>query len=150
MPNNQVDTIPRSGDAPLASNTRSRSQILVGTRFAAALFVVFFHFGKNTPLIADRAWSPILLSGPLAVSYFYVLSGFIMATVYRSIETKEIWYLLAKPICQTLSSLPSRALLVRLCPALDEDGPRAGSVSNSGLGAGTRTQHDRAGLVSVD
>jgi peptidoglycan/LPS O-acetylase OafA/YrhL len=89
MPNNQVDTIPRSGDAPLASNHAVALSNLGWTRFAAALFVVFFHFGKNTPLIADRAWSPILLSGPLAVSYFYVLSGFIMATVYRSIELKK-------------------------------------------------------------
>jgi peptidoglycan/LPS O-acetylase OafA/YrhL len=88
MPTNKVDTVPRSGDAPLPNKTRSSAPIFVG-RFAAALFVVFFHFGKNTPLIADRAWSPILLSGPLAVSYFYVLSGFIMATVYRSIELKK-------------------------------------------------------------
>jgi peptidoglycan/LPS O-acetylase OafA/YrhL len=89
MLNNQIDAAPQLGFAPPASNSTVALSNLGWTRFVAALIVVLFHFGKNTPLIADHAWSPILLSGPLAVSYFYVLSGFIMATVYRSIELKE-------------------------------------------------------------
>lgn len=48
------------------------------TRFIAALGVVFFHFGKNIPpfdfFIVKNAY--------LGVSYFYVLSGFIMIIAY--------------------------------------------------------------------
>ena len=52
------------------------------TRFIAALTVVFFHYGNqvfplNIPLLDN-----ILKAGPIAVNYFYLLSGFIMAIAY--------------------------------------------------------------------
>lgn len=55
---------------------------LTFTRYIAALSVVFFHYGAgvfpaNLPFL-----NPILTAGPIAVSYFYVLSGFIMAIAY--------------------------------------------------------------------
>jgi peptidoglycan/LPS O-acetylase OafA/YrhL len=55
---------------------------LTFTRYVAALSVVFFHYGgqvfpANLPLL-----HPVLTAGPIAVSYFYVLSGFIMAIAY--------------------------------------------------------------------
>ena len=52
------------------------------TRFVAALTVVFFHYGNqafplNIPLLDN-----VLKAGPIAVNYFYLLSGFIMAIAY--------------------------------------------------------------------
>ena len=52
------------------------------TRFIAAMTVVFFHYGQsvfpaNIPFLFENA-----TAGPIAVGYFYVLSGFIMAIAY--------------------------------------------------------------------
>jgi peptidoglycan/LPS O-acetylase OafA/YrhL len=55
---------------------------LTFTRYIAALSVVFFHYGAQV-FPANITWlNPILAAGPIAVSYFYVLSGFIMAIAY--------------------------------------------------------------------
>lgn len=52
------------------------------TRFIAALSVVFFHYGMdvfpaNIPYLHEA-----VTAGPIAVNYFYILSGFIMAIAY--------------------------------------------------------------------
>ncbi len=52
------------------------------TRFIAALSVVFFHYGMdvfpaNIPYLHE-----VVTAGPIAVNYFYLLSGFIMAIAY--------------------------------------------------------------------
>ncbi len=57
------------------------------TRFVAALTVVFFHYGQhifpaNVPFLFEN-----VTAGPIAVGYFYVLSGFIMAIAYYRPET---------------------------------------------------------------
>ncbi len=55
---------------------------LTFTRYLAAMTVVFFHFGQDA-FPADNLWlKPIITAGPIAVSYFFVLSGFIMAVAY--------------------------------------------------------------------
>lgn len=64
-----------------------RIEQLTFTRFIAALTVVFFHYGShvfpaNLPLL-----NPLFNAGPIAVSYFYVLSGFIMAIAYHAPDT---------------------------------------------------------------
>ncbi len=52
------------------------------TRFIAALTVVFFHYGP-TAFPASLSWlHESVTAGPIAVNYFYVLSGFIMAIAY--------------------------------------------------------------------
>lgn len=69
------------------------------TRFVAALTVVFFHYGQtvfpaNIPFLHEN-----LIAGPIAVGYFYVLSGFIMAIAYyhpvkekqRTINKRKYW-----------------------------------------------------------
>ena len=65
---------------------------LTTTRFIAALSVVLFHGGGNIGILK---YLPMLSSGPTAVSYFYVLSGFVMALVYyrpgKSFEIKKYW-----------------------------------------------------------
>jgi len=55
------------------------------TRFIAALSVVFFHYGSHT-LPSSLPWlKESITAGPIAVNYFYVLSGFIMAIAYYQI-----------------------------------------------------------------
>ncbi len=69
------------------------------TRFIAALTVVFFHYGQsvfpaNIPFLFEN-----VTAGPIAVGYFYVLSGFIMAIAYyqpdkkrqKGINKKKYW-----------------------------------------------------------
>ncbi len=56
------------------------------TRFIAALTVVFFHYGQsvfpaNIPFLFEN-----VTAGPIAVGYFYALSGFIMAIAYYQID----------------------------------------------------------------
>jgi peptidoglycan/LPS O-acetylase OafA/YrhL len=57
---------------------------LTGTRFFAAMTVVFHHFGKNLPELGPDHWilRPIFCSGYESVAYFFCLSGFVMAVVY--------------------------------------------------------------------
>ena len=59
------------------------------TRFIAALSVVFFHYGltvfpADIPFLFEN-----VTAGPIAVGYFYVLSGFIMAIAYYQIDTDK-------------------------------------------------------------
>lgn len=55
---------------------------LTFTRYIAALTVIFFHFG-NEAFPANIKWlHPVITAGPVAVCYFFALSGFIMAVAY--------------------------------------------------------------------
>lgn len=66
---------------------------LTPLRFVAALFVVIFHYGGGVPPF-DAPWSlPLAESGSQAVSFFFCLSGFIMATVYGGshVSAREYW-----------------------------------------------------------
>lgn len=59
------------------------------TRFIAALTVVFFHYGQDVfPANIDFLFENVT-AGPIAVGYFYVLSGFIMAIAYYQPETND-------------------------------------------------------------
>jgi peptidoglycan/LPS O-acetylase OafA/YrhL len=55
---------------------------LTFTRFIAAMTVVVFHWAYVWPGLNDWMWEYRLHVGPTMVSYFFVLSGFIMAAVY--------------------------------------------------------------------
>jgi peptidoglycan/LPS O-acetylase OafA/YrhL len=55
---------------------------LTFTRFIAALSVVIFHYGATTTPFDITPFSHVFQAGPIAVSYFYALSGFIMAIAY--------------------------------------------------------------------
>jgi len=52
------------------------------TRFIAALTVVFFHYGQSVFPANISFLFENVTAGPIAVGYFYVLSGFIMAIAY--------------------------------------------------------------------
>ncbi|MCB1639097.1 MAG: acyltransferase [Thiothrix sp.] len=60
---------------------------LTFTRYLAAMTVLFFHFGGDVfPATVD--WlAPVIMSGPTAVTYFFMLSGFIMAIAYYHPQT---------------------------------------------------------------
>jgi peptidoglycan/LPS O-acetylase OafA/YrhL len=58
---------------------------LTWTRFVAALMVVSFHMGTHVWWVSGAWWSPLIGSGREAVCYFFVLSGFVMATIYGGI-----------------------------------------------------------------
>lgn len=62
---------------------------LTFTRFIAALSVVFFHYGEHVFPANLPLFKPVLTAGPIAVSYFYVLSGFIMAIAYYRPDTTK-------------------------------------------------------------
>ena len=67
---------------------------LAFTRFVAAMAVVCFHLGPGVPYIDDRPWSPVVMAGPVAVTFFFVLSGFIMASVYGDLQwngARDYW-----------------------------------------------------------
>lgn len=61
------------------SPASKRLDQLTFTRFMAALSVMLFHGGRYIGILA---YFPMLTAGPVAVSYFYVLSGFVMALAY--------------------------------------------------------------------
>lgn len=66
-----------------------RIEQLTFTRYLAALTVIFFHYGA-TVFPASVPWlQPLVTAGPIAVSYFYVLSGVIMAVAYYQPQQEQ-------------------------------------------------------------
>jgi peptidoglycan/LPS O-acetylase OafA/YrhL len=53
-----------------------RIESLTFLRFAAAVVVLFFHYGQQTWLVSVA--SPFIISGPPMVTFFFTLSGFVM------------------------------------------------------------------------
>jgi len=67
-----------------------RIESLTFFRFVAALIVVFYHFGKEV-----TGFTGALVAGPQMVTFFFVLSGFVMALSYlqkEPIEAKSYWW----------------------------------------------------------
>lgn len=62
---------------------------LTFTRYVAALTVVFFHFGAQVFPANIDVIHPLVTAGPIAVSYFFVLSGFIMAVAYYKPDSAQ-------------------------------------------------------------
>lgn len=69
--------------APLTSHRRPL-RALTGIRFVAAMQVVFFHFGASFALrhSSTRVLGNFLANGWVAVTLFFVLSGFILSYTY--------------------------------------------------------------------
>lgn len=73
-----------------------RLRRLTPFRFIAALLVVFFHFGAGAWPFEQDSWPLALVQrGNLAVSFFFCLSGFVMALVYRpdnrALDARSYW-----------------------------------------------------------
>jgi len=73
--------------SPMSQPAKKLDQ-LTSTRFIAALSVVIFHGGGFLFPFRIFPFDPLLTSGQTAVSYFYVLSGFVMALAYYRPEKK--------------------------------------------------------------
>jgi peptidoglycan/LPS O-acetylase OafA/YrhL len=54
------------------------------TRFLAAISIVIFHFGQNISPFKSDSISFIITQADIGVSYFFVLSGFIMIIAYKN------------------------------------------------------------------
>ena len=59
-----------------------RIEQLTFTRFIAAISIVIFHFGRNSFLFNNEYVSFIFRQANVGVSYFFVLSGFVLTIVY--------------------------------------------------------------------
>jgi peptidoglycan/LPS O-acetylase OafA/YrhL len=68
---------------------------LTSARFLAALYVVVFHTAYNSGFWLPHWLTAILRMGSYSVSFFFVLSGYILATVYlggkRQFALKRFW-----------------------------------------------------------
>ena len=57
-------------------------------RFFAAFIVIMFHYGGRTQLA--KAASPLLTAGPQILSFFFVLTGFVLMVAYYHKENRRI------------------------------------------------------------
>jgi peptidoglycan/LPS O-acetylase OafA/YrhL len=67
---------------------------LTFTRFLAALPIIIFHFGHETCLFTNETIAFLSQNGYIGVSYFFVLSGFVMMLAYGDkveVKTSEYW-----------------------------------------------------------
>lgn len=63
-------------------DTGNNDGALTGIRFFAAMHVVIFHYGLNAEPFNSSWLKELMRLGPVAVSFFFVLSGYIMAIAY--------------------------------------------------------------------
>jgi Predicted acyltransferases len=63
---------------------------LTFTRFIAAFFIVVFHFGHNLSFLNFPFLTSALSLSPAGVSYFFLLSGFILTWVYNKGDDERI------------------------------------------------------------
>lgn len=59
-----------------------RIEQITFTRFIAAIAIVFFHFGKPLNIFAEQHIHKLLVNANIGVSYFFILSGFVMIIAY--------------------------------------------------------------------
>jgi peptidoglycan/LPS O-acetylase OafA/YrhL len=88
---------PAEGNGTCGSRT-SRVLPLTSLRFFAALYVVFFHtlvlaFGTGLTDLST-VYGRVLLLGYISVSFFFTLSGYILAVSYlpRRVSTQQFWW----------------------------------------------------------
>lgn len=61
-----------------------RIEQLTFTRFIAAVAIVIFHFGRDSQIFSNEYVSFIFNNANIGVSYFFVLSGFVMIIAYQN------------------------------------------------------------------
>ena len=57
---------------------------LTFTRFIAAVSIVIFHYGKNSSIFNNTYVDFLVKQANVCVSYFFILSGFVMIIAYRN------------------------------------------------------------------
>lgn len=98
------DALRCSGSQPVAGvvtphevgTRRDRLPSLTGMRFVGAL-MVFFHHGIGLGLFADRdvqatSLSAVKYAGPIGVTFFFVLSGFVLTASARPDDSVKAFY----------------------------------------------------------
>lgn len=71
-----------------------RIEQLTFTRFIAAMAIVFFHFGKPLNIFSQPVVHQLLIQANIGVSYFFILSGFVMIIAYgRKSSVHPVSYL---------------------------------------------------------
>ncbi|MBW1657722.1 acyltransferase family protein [Flavobacterium quisquiliarum] len=71
-----------------------RIEQLTFTRFLAAITIVIFHYGKKSFLFNNKYVEYIFFNASVFVSYFFILSGFVMIAAYShrsEISSKEYY-----------------------------------------------------------
>ena len=71
-----------------------RIESLTFLRFVAAFIVVVFHFGRSTGLA--QIARPAIISGPQMVTFFFVLSGFVLMVAYYPRNVTSATFYLAR------------------------------------------------------
>lgn len=61
-----------------------RIEQLTFTRFVAAISIVIFHYGQNSILFNNQYVSFVFKQANVGVSYFFILSGFVMIVAYQN------------------------------------------------------------------
>jgi peptidoglycan/LPS O-acetylase OafA/YrhL len=69
---------------------RKESIALTSIRGFAALWVVGLHFDLNMGLVGYKLWPGLVHYGYAGVDIFFILSGFILTTVYRGLEWRGV------------------------------------------------------------
>ncbi len=66
----------------MREETPAYLRALTFPRFALAILVVVYHFGLHLPIFESSAWSEFFHQGAVAVSFFFFLSGCVLAYNY--------------------------------------------------------------------
>lgn len=61
------------------------------TRFIAAIAIVIYHYGNDSFLFNNKMVSFIFKQANIGVSYFFILSGFVMIIAYHNNKTINFW-----------------------------------------------------------
>jgi len=67
-----------------------RIEQLTFTRFIAAISIVIFHFGDGCYLFNNEYVSFLFTQANMGVSYFFILSGFVMTIAYSHKENFQL------------------------------------------------------------
>lgn len=77
-----------------------RIEQLTFTRFIAAITVIIYHYGQNSFLFNNPHFFFIFKQGYYAVSYFFMLSGFVMIVAYGNKENIDFFSFLKNRIAR--------------------------------------------------
>lgn len=113
---------------------RTNYTVLTFMRFVLAVWVVVYHMWDVTPRTAPPWVHALVRGGPAAVSFFFVLSGFVLVVAYapgaqgmtlskRAYARARFWRLAPNYVLALLCALPIARHLARTAP----DAPGAAS-----------------------
>ena len=96
-----------------------RIEQLTFTRFIAAISIVIFHFGDHSVLFNNKYTAFIFNQANVGVSYFFILSGFVMIVAYSSYERIDYVSFLRNRLARIYPVYVAALLLFLLIAFLD-------------------------------